>query len=55
MLDRLVNVFADFGLNVNWKPGKTECRIRLRWRRSGIVFRELCCGGGLAVHLQIVI
>ena len=63
MLDGLVNVFADFELNVNWKPGKTECMIRLRWRRSGVVFGELCCGGGrqiavpetsLVVHLQIV-
>ena len=32
MLDGLVNVFADFGLNINWKPGKTECMIRLRGR-----------------------
>ena len=63
MLDRLVNVFADFGLNVNWKPGKTECMIRLRWPRSGVVFGELCCDGGRqiavsgtspVVHLQIV-
>ena len=63
MLDRLVNVFADFGLNVNWKPGMTECMIRLRWPRSGVVFGELCCDGGPqiavsgtspVVHLQIV-
>ena len=63
MLDGLVNVFADFGLNINWKPGKTECMIRLRGRWSGVVFRELCCNGGRqiavlgtspVVHLHIV-
>ena len=63
MLDRLVNVFANFGLSMTWKPGITECVIRLRGRRSGVFFRELCCDGGRqivvpgpspVVHLQIV-
>ena len=48
---------------INWKPGKVQCTIRVRGRRSGVVFRELCCNGGRqiavpgtspVVHLQNV-
>ena len=44
MLDRLVNVFADFGdCTSTGKLGNTECMIRLRGRWSSIVFKKLCC------------
>ena len=58
MPDRLVNVLADSGLDLNWKPGNPELMKCLLERQSGAAVMVVGMLRGVkfspVAHLQIV-
>jgi hypothetical protein len=46
-MTHLCRVFAYFGFRINWKPGKTECFLRLRGRHASAERDKSCKTGNV--------